>query len=661
MKLDQETLVKQHFWFLLGGVLLFWIVALPLEIMSGGKSVGDAQKAYEDQKKAVQGAPRINTGTFLPPWEDAAAQFNGHKSTIWKDAWNYQAGMYDWPQAWRNKDMTNPQTPLSHEDRSAYRNRWYPDEVKIVRQNAPSWIYPVEMVGGFDRVFKPQEWEKLPTREEIWLVQEDFWVKRELFYDIYKTMSFLAYMPRLPIEDKKSLPQGVVARYRYGNQNWDLTLHLRKNKSGQIVIGGDSTITNVNPSRRPQTLTSAKGTGIIFNVVQDQVRSSFEVRGEPVGWNETRAFSMGKDYEPLSGINWERMEERPITVSQGFDRTNSPIRALRAIALAKQDCRTFHWRLQPNQVLAQLDAPAEGENAEAEANADAGSPMMPSGPPAGGSPADMQKMMMPGQGNAKPAGNPTLNNEIERNRYLRPPEQDKDANPPSRHLPLAVRLVVEQSHMNDVQLALANSRLRIQITQVEFHHAKDYRPQSEGDNKDGADKDGYGRYFMGGMPSMSGGPTEAQMRMQMQMQRNMQMGNRNADNAMQMQKQMQMEMQRAMGRGGPGMGRGRGTAMPGGMMGGPPPMMSMPPMPGKGKGAFRPAMPSGMLMPGLPQTSGKDGGKSAAQDQYDDNLVDVTIYGIATLYRRPDPPKAEEQADQLGQPAVPPPPAGNNP
>src|SRR5207253_1477158 len=51
---------------------------------------------------------------------------------------------------------------------------------------------------------------------------------------------------------------------------------------------------------------------------------------------------------------------------------------------------------------------------------------------------------------------------LERNRYIIATDQ-------ARHLPIAMVLVVEQSHINDVLIAVANSPLRIQTTQVAFH------------------------------------------------------------------------------------------------------------------------------------------------------------------------------------------------
>jgi hypothetical protein len=647
MKLDQETVVKHQFWFLLGGYFLIWFIAVLCLMLIAPGEIAALKDGYEKAEKGVKDAKQkpINTTTFLPPWEKEAKEFSDHKGKIWRDAWNYQATMYDWPEEWLKKyDMTNPQTQILPDDRTEYANKLYLDQIDYWRGIMPKMLNPVEFKGGFDEVFKPMtksDWKVTPTREEIWLAQEDFWVKRELLWDVLKAMTWQAQMLPIPIDEKKEPnPEGVVARYRCRNKNWEITLHIRKNDKGFFVIGGDSTIKNIHPSRHPQPLTSAKGSGILFNVMQDNVRNRFEVRGEPVGWSETKTFTADKENypEPLGGINWDKewVKKHPIYVSQGFDQTNSPIRRINAIEVGKQDCRTFIWPLQPNHVLAELDALPEDEAAKQQAAASSsagggmpGAPGGMSGSPPGGSGSMMPKMPgmpgMPGMGAGAKPGNPTPNNEIERDRYLQPKDQDKKLNPPSRHLPVALQLVVEQTHMHDVLIALANSRLRFQVTQVEFRHDPDYKPQSDADKKGGSDTTGPAdRSFTGGMPGMYGRMGSGMMGMQRQQGQQMQQ----RDDMMRRQMQQQMDQQRQMG--------GMMPGAPGGMM----------PGPMGGSSISRPR--GGLPMGSNPSTAGGSATDKSASTPQDDNLAELTIYGIATLYRSPDAPQTTEQPGQPG-------------
>ena len=56
----------------------------------------------------------------------------------------------------------------------------------------------------------------------------------------------------------------------------------------------------------------------------------------------------------------------------------------------------------------------------------------------------------------------TPNNHITRARYLERTEQ-------VRRMPVAIMMIVDQGHVQDVIRALANSRLRFQNTQIQYH------------------------------------------------------------------------------------------------------------------------------------------------------------------------------------------------
>ena len=653
MKLDKDTLVKHQFWFLLGTFFLLWVVAVFALKVAADEPIKTAEKKYKDSAtklKTASNNPK-NPTTFCPPWEQYSTVIDQHKQVIWNKAWDLQNGMYDWPEDLvKAKDMSTPQTELSQDERERYKRNFYPDEVKALKayvegdpkKGVAGLLGPVELAGGFDNIFKPQEMKEPPTREECWLIQEDFWVKRELFYVVNNAMASQAYMYPIAIDEKEEpMPEGVLYRHRFRNQNWEITLLIKQNESKELVISANSTIKNIHPNHHAQSLTSAKGAGIVFNVFQDKAATAFEVRGEPVEWNKAQKFGT-EDYKKLGSIDWSKTKDHPVVLSQAFDWTTCPIRRIEAVAVGQQSCRTFTSPLQPNEALAKLDAPKEDPDANKNQAPAPGGPPMPGaspgmpGGPMGAPPGGPLRTSMGMNGGAAgqqaaPVGNPTPNNAIERNRYLQAPKKDSnEAEKPSRHLPLAIQLIVDPAHMSDVLVALANSRLRMQITQVEFHHVKDIK---QGDS----DKNGGSTQLLrtGYMP--------------LGMARNM--------------------MPPGMGRGmmPP---RGSGRMPPSGMRGMPLPtsagMRGMPRMPGMGgmprmpgmPGSGNPYMPSPIVRPGgmpprLPTSAGPSTGDSETKtpgNQNDDNLVSMTIYGISTLYRRPDPPKSDSQAAQPGQP-----------
>jgi hypothetical protein len=50
--------------------------------------------------------------------------------------------------------------------------------------------------------------------------------------------------------------------------------------------------------------------------------------------------------------------------------------------------------------------------------------------------------------------------------------------PQCRHLPLGMVLILDQQYVPDVLAAIANSRLRIQVTQVQIQHVRNIKPEA---------------------------------------------------------------------------------------------------------------------------------------------------------------------------------------
>jgi hypothetical protein len=198
-----------------------------------------------------------------------------------------------------------------------------------------------------------------------------------------------------------------------------------------------------------------------------------------------------------------------------------------------------------------------------------------------------------GDSSAAAGADLTTINKINRARYLHVTDQ-------ARHLPIAVKLAVDQAHVHDVLTAFANSRLRMQITQVSLLHVRNVQRGSES----AAGKDNKGKYDMPKGPSGGGsslGPAPG-----------------------------------VTGGNSPrGSGGGYGAPMPGGpgTKGG---KAGAGPMGGDGRGD----------QPG-------EGADSAPLAQDTAQLVELTVYAIATLYERfPARPKPAEgsQPNQSGTP-----------
>ena len=270
---------------------------------------------------------------------------------------------------------------------------------------------------------------------------------------------------------------------------------------------------------------------------------TFTVQGEKVAWQQSRTFGSGK--EKFEGFSVTADPARPMQLEQIFDPTNTPIAAVEEIRIPYLSHRNANRPLVPTKPdrYGKHDAATPGTGTTPGVTPVPGVAAVPGLPLAGSGLTPASSSGMPG-GPMGAAGqtvddltsNKTLN--IHRNRYIFVTEQ-------SRHLPVALTLTIDQSHLGDVLVAVANSRLRFQTTQVEFR-----------------------RDHSGGQ----GGAT--------------------------------------------GKDRAPGMPFPAGSSGGSGPASSPMPMTG----------------PGFPTGANP---AQAAVDEGNPNLVEVTIYGIASLYERP--------------------------
>jgi hypothetical protein len=206
-------------------------------------------------------------------------------------------------------------------------------------------------------------------------------------------------------------------------------------------------------------------------------------------------------------------------------------------------------------------------------------------------------------------------NGLIRNRYIDVTEQ-------VRRMPVGLVVVVDQANVQDFLTAFANSRLRIQTTQVHWQHMRDsIKPPVEGSS--------------GGGPGVPGGPAASG-------------GIRPGGGGAGPDDDARMGSGGGAGLGGGKFRPGSSAAMPGspgpGMAPGRPLMPGMPPMmPGT-----MPSVPGGGIPGGMP------GLGSGAEDHEDDmNLVELAIYGVASLYERYPPKKDQAAPEATTPPATP--------
>jgi hypothetical protein len=391
-------------------------------------------------------------------------------------------------------------------------------------------------------------------------------------------------------------PAAPTQRFRFRSPDWEMELILERAPDGQYVVSGKSKLKNVNVSKRTLALNLAK-----FTVL--------------CGGREVTEITIPEDWLPAGSTAEIKQASRPfvydagkpIAVRQDFTWATSPIKRVDAIefpgSASYNSHRTANLALKP---AAQFPLPKAEEAAAPAGQAGAMGGM------AGGPKGEM------GRGGATDVSKTP--NGLIRERYISVTDQ-------VRHMPVALDLIVDQAHMQDVLTAVVNSRLRIQITQVQWRRIRGVK--STGDEAGPGTAGGMAPPGvpggLGGPPSGFGGPP----------------GTPGAPGSF----------------GGPPTGSGRyGGGMspgPGGGSSG----SGMPPVGGPGVGGLRSpggSSPgsSGGLPPVGPGGRGPGTPGVGAGDDSDPNLVELAVYGIAALYERYPPKSKDAAAAAPGAPAA---------
>jgi hypothetical protein len=605
-KIDKEFLIKNQFWVGLGAFVLLWLIGV-IMVMVGPDAT--AKKDWKDAKDGVERSRNPKTAADQIPWNNHGKMYRDQKDVIWAEAWKHQAAMYTWPQGMAV-------VPLYIEDRFGHtstedlneRAKFRTDLYKLQFEGLPQVVAPVEFLGGFAEVFPPQRWDasRPPTREEIWLAQEDFWVRREMLAIVRDALNSVAWFHEVKLDEKDRNPKGFAGRRVFRNANWELNLLLEKGTGRRLLISDKSTLKNISPSGRTLPLASPRTHGPLeFRLWQTNGRFELKVSGEPVpaGADPVPVTKQALDPDPLNLAE-------PFYVEQVLEWEVSPIRRIDVLDVARPSHRTVTVGLKVREDLKKLDPepPPEAGSPSGGPPAGGGDTGGPSMSPAGGGSGGRGSAMAPGSmggmggmGGNQPQVESTRINQIPRPRYQHVKEQ-------ARHLPIGMRLIVDQDHIHDVLTAVANSRLRIQTTQVSMHQAPNVTrgTQQQGGGYGGMGSPGPAAAGMTSFPGMSG-PR--------------------------------------------GMGGFRPPTMSAGVGGASPPRGSSGDMrPGSMRPPTSPRPAPGTAGTGAAGTG--EGGTTPADHppgvQDSARLVELSIFGIATLYER-FPPRKKDGAS--GQPA----------
>src|SRR5438132_2283139 len=207
VKIDKEVLIKHHFWILTGLCVL--LVLIPLFCLVGGVSgtVTKETEAMNGAKKKAQGISGSvqKNEKWVAAYSKQDKIVDDRRIVVWKQASQTQTDFMTWPEgllseypSFKTKQFGDPLTPdegdkwaqlyntqlrpvlvkvqpLESRDFPLRENVVFPksDEDRIVQFKGDSW-------NGVLNLYHEFRHDASPTREDVWLAQEDLWAKREL-------------------------------------------------------------------------------------------------------------------------------------------------------------------------------------------------------------------------------------------------------------------------------------------------------------------------------------------------------------------------------------------------------------------------------------------------------------------------------------------------
>jgi hypothetical protein len=624
VKIDKEVLAKHHFWILAGVFLILILIPLLLLATSVGASVAEAEKKLEDSKKSLQQLNNPKNDKWVAAYTKQDGYVEAKKNQVWQQTWETQKDMMTWPPGLQNKFSAKYQymgDKFNEFDADEYR-REYRDQLAEVYWTADpvtsSGEGAVQFNGGFDNVLHLErkfDAQQIPDRDDIWLAQEDLWVKRELMRIIRATNDsvarFTEVSPPAPASEKpkaepkpqppaekgeatasaeaekpapKPKPRPKPAAPRtdpnhrvFRNPFWELDLTLARPKGKSYVLRG--TVKNVSPRRQPL--------GISFRVYLSDFESEpaiLPVDAPPLAVGDKAEI---KDVPVADGLNVREL----FGVEQVLTWRTAAVKRIDSVWLGYNSSRTAGKTLKRPRWLATDQATADVQPAT----------QSQTPPPEASASKTMSMMGMMGGGRSGGDGSTTKNGLI-LDRYTYAGEQ-------VRQMPVGMVVILDEDRIPEFLGAFANSKLRIQTLQTHWAHTREKIRPAPTESSESGDRTKPGSAGgMGGEFPMMPGANPGYNRMRAQMGTMM---------------------------------SGMMSGMKGMMMSGRGDMMA-----GKG-GARTQAQLQGAGALGGTFGANPSGGED--EEEAEMNLVELATYGVASLYER-YPPKPPEQASASGQP-----------
>jgi hypothetical protein len=383
-KLDKEFLLKNRFWIMIGLVPLLWLIAFLTLSTAVADERSKAEAKYEETFKNVKNVKQdVKNQEHTKYLKETERKLQAHKIRVWADVSKTQEAIFTWPSS-STSQMDRLARAKFGDDipwewRSEYGSQLYLPQFKPLEQPPR----PVYYAGGWKNVLQPVEWksDKAPTVEEVWLAQEDFWVKRELLNVVKAALDAVARFDDVThfkviehdyvgkdTREGNQLGEGIIARQVCRSPNLEIALILQE-KGGKepekkepaaekdakpaagdkpdekkvLVLSAKSTLKNINEEKKPRKLD-----GLTLRLSQrrdsDKVETTLNIQGgelayyKPKGAAKEITIPLLDSPLVLEGFNYRE----PIDIQITADKSDP----LEKPYLARQRLRNANWELE---------------------------------------------------------------------------------------------------------------------------------------------------------------------------------------------------------------------------------------------------------------------------------------------------------------------------
>jgi hypothetical protein len=622
--LDKDTVVKHSFWILTGCYVVLVLACLAVLATNVGDTVRKEEEELKKAQDLVKGITNPKNDEFLRAYGERDKLVDSKKGKVWNAAWDTQKDMMTWPRKLESQFRKYKYfgEPIDLYDRGSFAQEYasqLEDVHQVVQPVNPNGEGVVQFKGDWQEVLQLDRRFDKPSKDDIWLAQEELWVKREMLRIIRDANQSVARFREVtqesssvqdhkegkagPAADKdakaaakpESAPADKAAKETkpapakpksdpnhkiFRNPYWEFDLTLVGPDKGKYSLRGK--LTNIGKRKQPLD--------VKFKVFLQDTRRVEDPSSMPVSLAGL-PLAVGESKEINEAVQEQKTIEGLFGVEQVLTWKTAAVKRLDDLRLMYPSSRTASRTLKPARFL--VAAPTESADAAA---ADAAAPATPGGERGG----------LGGPGGAAMPVTTTLNG-LDINRYT-------DVGDQVRHMPVAMVAVVDEEHLPELLAAFVNSKLRIQITQYHWQHCREHMNPSNMEETPPYAPGGGTRERTAIPGPMSSGPTRSGQ--------GTIAGQRYGVN------------NPALLKGGPGGGE-RSGRMPG-----PPPSGRM-----SGPGPIGPQRPYGPSSGPFNRGPTSPGALSEEEDEQEDlNLLEVAVYGLASLYERYPPAlKAPEQ------------------